>query len=143
MKVRSPGVIIFTKNAVVSEKSPHLFSFSCRAKAFSIDHKLHRRLRKEIKSDTHTHTHTDRPTKYSNPRCACAPRVNYMWYSYMQLYHTRAAESKFNQCTILNEVYSDELCNLRDRMYPKSYLSQEPLFFFLFLTQSDPALFSS
>ena len=31
-------------------------------------------------TDTHTHrqthTHTDRPN-YSNPRCACAPRVNY------------------------------------------------------------------
>ena len=27
-------------------------------------------------SDTHTHTHTDRQTKYCNPRCTCAPRVN-------------------------------------------------------------------
>ena len=26
-------------------------------------------------TDRHTHTHTDRPN-YSNPRCACAPRVN-------------------------------------------------------------------
>ena len=27
--------------------------------------------------ETDTHTHTDTQTKYSNPRCACAPRVNY------------------------------------------------------------------
>ena len=26
---------------------------------------------------THTHTHTDTQTKYCNPCCACAPRVNY------------------------------------------------------------------
>ena len=25
---------------------------------------------------THTNTHTDTQTKYGNPRCACAPRVN-------------------------------------------------------------------
>ena len=25
----------------------------------------------------HTDTHTDTQTKYSNPRCTCAPRVNY------------------------------------------------------------------
>jgi len=33
-----------------------------------------------VETDTHTHrhtdTHTDTQTKYSNPRCACAPRVN-------------------------------------------------------------------
>ena len=28
-----------------------------------------------LNRQTHTHTHTDRPN-YSNPRCACAPRVN-------------------------------------------------------------------
>ena len=28
-----------------------------------------------ISVDRHTHTHTDTQTKYSNPRCACAPRV--------------------------------------------------------------------
>ena len=27
--------------------------------------------------DTHTHTHTDTQNDYCNPRCACAPRVNY------------------------------------------------------------------
>ena len=26
--------------------------------------------------DTHTHTHTHTQDDYSNPRCACAPRVN-------------------------------------------------------------------
>ena len=29
----------------------------------------------ETDTQTHTHTHTDTQTKYSNPRCACAPRV--------------------------------------------------------------------
>jgi len=30
----------------------------------------------ETDTKTDTHTHTDTQTKYSNPRCACAPRVN-------------------------------------------------------------------
>ena len=32
-----------------------------------------------IRGDRHTHTdrHTDTQSKYRNPRCACAPRVNY------------------------------------------------------------------
>jgi len=32
-----------------------------------------------VETDTQTdrHTHTDTQTKYSNPRCAGAPRVNY------------------------------------------------------------------
>jgi len=29
-----------------------------------------------VETDTQTDTHTDTQTKYSNPRCACAPRVN-------------------------------------------------------------------
>jgi len=32
--------------------------------------------RERISGDRHTDTHTDTQTKYSNPRCACAPRVN-------------------------------------------------------------------
>ena len=30
----------------------------------------------ETDTQTHRHTHTDTQTQYSNPRCACAPRVN-------------------------------------------------------------------
>ena len=30
----------------------------------------------EVDRQTDTHTHTDGQTKYRNPRCACAPRVN-------------------------------------------------------------------
>ena len=34
------------------------------------------RIKVDRQTDRQTHTHTDGQTKYSNPRCACAPRVN-------------------------------------------------------------------
>ena len=33
-------------------------------------------VKSEMLGDRHTDTHTDTQTKYCNPRCACAPRVN-------------------------------------------------------------------
>jgi len=46
----------------------------------------------ETDTQTHTHTHTDTQAKYSNPRCACAPRVNYITKlhasSHLTNYHT-------------------------------------------------------
>ena len=38
-----------------------------------------------------THTHTDRQTKYSNPRCACAPRVNDNMTSILYSHHSGVA----------------------------------------------------
>ena len=37
---------------------------------------MNNHVKSEMLSNRHTHTHTDTQTKYCNPRCACAPRVN-------------------------------------------------------------------
>ena len=65
--------LVFTPylwNAVVSGKSPFLFSCFRSPQAAGIAHRPPRSLYWENKR-----RQTDRP---SNPRCACAPRVNYL-----------------------------------------------------------------
>ena len=70
--------LVFTSylsNAVVSAKSPRYFSFPCSTEAVGVAHKPPRSLWCE-NSQTDRQTHND---YYHNPRCACAPRVNYAY----------------------------------------------------------------
>ena len=48
------------------------------AKKVSIVFGTNKHVKSEMLSNRHTHTdtHTDTQTKYCNPRCTCAPRVN-------------------------------------------------------------------
>ena len=72
--------LVFTpylSNAIVSAKSPHYFHALVALKLLV---SLISRLvacSARIVVDTQTDRQTDTQTNYCNPRCACAPRVNY------------------------------------------------------------------
>ena len=74
--------------------------------------------------DRHTHTQTDTQTKYRNPRCACAPRVN------EELGRHRGREGRKEcllcddecesvshvlwDCPVCNTLRNDFLCKLQE-----------------------------
>ena len=49
---------------------------SCMYSTWRFCMKNTNRDRQGLETDRQTHRHTDTQTKYSNPRCTCAPRVN-------------------------------------------------------------------
>ena len=69
-------------NALASQRSNFRenrlnFRPSSAAEKISIVCGTNNPVKSEMLSNRHTHTHTDTQTKYCNPRCASAPRVNY------------------------------------------------------------------
>ena len=74
-------VAVPTGNALASQRSIFRenrlnFRPSSAAVKVSIVCGTNNHVKSEMLSNAHTHTHTDTQTKYCNPRCACAPRVN-------------------------------------------------------------------
>ena len=74
-------VAVPTGNALASQRSIFRenrlkFRPSSAAEKVSIVCGTNNHVQSEMLSNRHTDTQTDTQTKYCNPRCACAPRVN-------------------------------------------------------------------
>ena len=85
--------LVFTPyllNAVVSAKSPHFFHALVALKLLvSLISRLvacSARIVVDKQTDRQTDRQTDTQTNYCNPRCACAPRVNYPFRSHVCKY---------------------------------------------------------